>query len=167
MLRYYLIASVLVLGGLLIGTLFAHRAPPLRVASVAATGTPSPPRAESASTLQPGGVSGVAPWALSALPECFRQEREARGPFAYVRAQLPPGGRQLGAGAVLRAADCTLRVESSWLSVERGSERLVIPAPARAFLSGQVLALLRRSGRNGELRVYRPAAGRWSLVAAR
>jgi hypothetical protein len=166
MLRYYLIASGVVLGALLLGTLFVHRGPALRVATVRATGTPSPPRAEAASTLDPGGVQGVAAWALSALPECFRQERVARGPLAFVRAQLPPGARQLAAGTVVRAGDCTLRVGAGTLGVERGNVRLSLPTPVRTLLAGRLLAVLRRGRSTAELRVYRPATGDWSVSAA-
>jgi hypothetical protein len=167
MLRYYLIASGIVLGALLVATLFVHRGGPLKVATVRATGSPSPPRLQAGSTFEPGGVAGIAPWALSALPECFRQERVARGPFASLRAQLPSGGVRLEPGGVLRVADCTLRAGPDELGVERGSVRLEVPPPARAFVAGQELVLLRRSGANGELRVYRPAKGSWSVTPGR
>jgi hypothetical protein len=167
MLRYYLIASGIVLSALLVATLFVHRAAPLKVAPVRATGTPSPPRLQAPSTFEPGGVAGIAAWALSALPECFRQERVAHGPFASLRAQLPTTGGRLEPGAVLRVADCTVRAGPDTLGVERGSERLAVPPPARAFVVGQELVLLRRSGANGELRVYRSASGSWSVTPGR
>jgi len=85
-LRYYLIATAIVVTfGIIVAAL--HRpGRDLRVASVKATGSPSPPRREGASTFSPPPPIGNAPWAMSALPECFHQEHEVHGTWAFVRA---------------------------------------------------------------------------------
>ncbi len=156
---YLALATVLVVGGLIVATLFAHRRAGLRVASVPAHGTPSPPRREAASTARPDAVAGDAPWALSALPECFRQEREARGTPAFVAARMPAAARLLAPGVVESTADCTVRVGAESVTVERGSERLIVPPRARIFATGDGYALVRETGKTAELRVYRRVSG--------
>lgn len=150
---------MLVVGGLIVATLFArpHRA--LRVASVRAHGTPSPPRRQAPSTARPDAVEGDAPWALSALPECFRQEREAHGTPAFVAAHVPPGARRLAPGVVESTADCTVRVGAQTVTVERGSERLVVPPRAGLYATGGGYVLVRDAGETAELRVYRRVSG--------
>lgn len=123
------------------------------------TGTPSPPRAQPTLTFPPQGVHGEAPWAISALPECFTQVEEAHGPPAFVRAHLPAGMRPVAAPSSLDAADCRLRVLANTAVVTRGSERLVIPPDAKFFVKDRQFALLRREGGKAELRVYRRADG--------
>jgi hypothetical protein len=155
MLPYLAVATVLVVGALVV---FASRTGPrrdLKVASLPAHGTPSPPRHEAASTFAPGPVTGNAPWALSALPECFRQESEAHGSAAFVTGQLPASARRLEPGTVLAVADCRLLVGRATLTVERGRERLVVPPDTRAYALGDGLAVLRRAAARSELRVYR------------
>ena len=154
MLKYLAIATVLVVGPLVVAAHFSKPAKPLETASVQSHGTPSASRAQSASSLPPRGVHGEAPWALSALPECFEQEEEAHGPLAFVRAHLPPRMTPVPAPSVLDAADCKLRVLARSGIVERGTERLVIPPSALFFADEKRFALLRLSGKSAELRVY-------------
>ena len=106
MLRYYLVAMLLVVGSLVVAAHFSRPAKPIETASVQSSGTPSAPRAQATFTVPPRGVHGEAPWALSALPECFEQEAEAHGPLAFVRAHLPAGMHAVIAPSVLDAADC-------------------------------------------------------------
>jgi len=153
--RYYLLATVLVIGALAIGANSAHRGPPLDVKSVQATGSPSPARVQAASTLVPGAVTGKAPWALSALPECFVQESQARGPLAFVLAQLPPRAAPVPHHVVSRVGDCAVHVLEHSALVERGAEALTIPPDARFWVAGSRLAYVRTIGRSAELRVYR------------
>jgi hypothetical protein len=154
MTRYYAIATAFVIGALVIGANGARRGPAIDVRSVQATGSPSPPRPQSPSTLAPAAVTGAAPWALSALPECFVQESRAHGPVRYVLAQLPMNATQLPGNVVSRVGDCTVRVFANSALVERGSERLSIPPSARFWVAGRRLAYVRTTGRNAELRVY-------------
>jgi hypothetical protein len=152
--RYYAIATALVIGALVIGANSARPGRPLDVKSVQATGSPSPPRPQPPSTLVPPGVTGAAPWALSALPECFVQESQARGSLRYVLAQLPPQATLLPSHVVSRAGDCALHVFVNSALVERGSERLTIPGNARFWVAGRRLVFVRTTGRSAELRVY-------------
>jgi len=137
---------------------------------------PSAPRTERASTYSsdaratPGvasrddgplagaAVSGEAPWALSALPGCFREVRRARGPLAFVRATLPPGATHVRAGTTLRIADCTLTIGHQTAVVSRGENRFTVPAVARFSRSGGLLILERDDGPLGDVRVYAPRA---------
>jgi hypothetical protein len=154
MLRYYLVAMLLVVGSLVVAAHFSRPAKPIETASVQSSGTPSAPRAQATFTVPPRGVHGEAPWALSALPECFEQEAEAHGPLAFVRAHLPAGMHAVIAPSVLDAADCRVRVLPRTGVVERGTERLVIPPKATFFTDGRRFALIRQTGTTAELRVY-------------
>ena len=95
MLRYYVVATILVVGALAAGASFYRPGKPLEVASVQSTGSPSPPRFQAPSSRTPEPVTGEAPWALSALPECFAQTEEVRGTERFVRAHVPPYARSI------------------------------------------------------------------------
>jgi hypothetical protein len=157
--RYYLIATFLVVSALLVGTVVQWRKTAFEVASVRSSGTPSASRPQAQTTYPPRGVTGRAPWALSALPECFVQDSEARGTAPFVRAQLPPEAQLVPSGSRLVSADCTLRVGARSATVERGTERLVIPPQAAFFIVGRRLALLRRDAAGAELRIYHRSDG--------
>ncbi len=159
MLPFYVVATVLVVGALVVGSLWSHPGRPLDVRTVQATGTPSASRVQSRATIVPSAVRGNAPWALSALPECFRQELAARGPLRFVRSRLPAGARAIAAGTVLNQADCVVTFGVRTIGVMRGDVRLVVPPDTRAFVAGGSLAVLRRAGANAELRVYRAGDG--------
>ena len=155
MLRYFAIATILVVGAIVIAAHFAGSSKPLGVASVRATGTPSAPRTEpTAMPAHAAGVVGNAPWALSALPECFVQDLVAHGTFAFARSKLPAAMQPISAGYRLRSVDCILHVRAHSGVVDRGTERLVIPPDSRFFWSSSQLALLRKTGSLGELRLY-------------
>lgn len=98
---------------------------------------------------------GDAPWALSALPECFSQTLKAtsRG-LAYVTSRLPRGAAMVRPPATLRYADCTVLVRGEQIDVRRGTDRLRVPPPARLYVAGTQLALLRGTSGGYELRVY-------------
>ena len=157
MLRYYLIATAIVVTfGIIVAAL--HRpGRDLRVASVKATGSPSPPRREGASTFSPPPPIGNAPWAMSALPECFHQEHEVHGTWAFVRAHVPAAARPLPRGTTLRASDCTVVVGDGVVDVARGNETLRVPPVAALYaLPHDRLALLRDDATDAVLRVYGP-----------
>jgi hypothetical protein len=52
-------------------------------------------------------------------------------------------------------ADCTLHVAGDEILVDRGSDHMRIPPPARIYTSPGKIALLRGSNGGYELRVYR------------
>jgi len=160
MLRYYAAASAIVVVAILI--LLALPRPHPDVPSGpqyhGGPGTPRPggndpdPRASES-------VGGVAPWALSAVPECFHQESEAHGPAAFVAARLPAEARRLPPGSTLAAADCTLAVGTDTLTLRRGAEHLIVPPQTRAYALSERLAVLRLAGAKSDLRVYRRVSG--------
>ncbi|HET7812760.1 MAG TPA: hypothetical protein VFL13_00145 [Candidatus Baltobacteraceae bacterium] len=120
-----------------------------------------PPKASQA--LPPGkrghsNVAGDAPWAMSALPECFTQESKTSGPSAYVLAHLPAGAAMMRPGETASFGDCSLQVSGDAILVTRGSDRLRIPPIARLYRAGTTLALLRGGGGGLELRIYDTAA---------
>ncbi|MBC5811375.1 MAG: hypothetical protein GIW95_11080 [Candidatus Eremiobacteraeota bacterium] len=157
--RYYAIATAIVLASLVAAVLLQRREPPLDAASVQSRGTPSAPRAQADGPLPPSAVSGAAPWALSALPECFTQTSIAHGPDAFVRPQIPSSAQPVVGDLRLEIADCTLHVYANAALVERGTDRLFVPADAHFFMNRKTLYLLRRDGRTEELRSYVLAGG--------
>jgi hypothetical protein len=151
-LRYYVLATVLVLGVLLIGGLLVHRrSVAIRIASVDVS---VPPKAIDETQLSgsPPPLSGEAPWALSVLPECFRQLSEISGPRAFVLAHLPQGVPV--SGAVVHAHDCTLRIGSGAAVVTRGADRLVLTKSAFSWV-GADLGVYHADGPFAEFRRYR------------
>jgi hypothetical protein len=151
-LRYYLLSTVIVCTVILVGALFVHRASvAIKIASVYASVPPKPiDEARLAGTAPP--FSGEAPWALSALPECFHQRSEITGPRDFVLAHMPAGIAVQS--AVLHASDCTLTIASPRALVTRGSDRLRL-ADSSFYRIGADLGVLHRDGRFAEFRRYR------------
>lgn len=114
----------------------------------------SPPPSKRTST----AFVGDAPWALSALPECFTQTSKSTGPLNYVLANLPSGASMLRPGASMDVANCHVAIEGDSVIVSRGSDRMRIPAPARVYEAHGTTALLRGARGGYELRVYRNVA---------
>jgi hypothetical protein len=104
-------------------------------------------------------VSGNAPWALSALPECFRQRSSTTGPPAFARAKIPRAARRIAPGATLHVADCTLTVLARTVLVTRGENRLVVPPEASVYAAGDALILDRRDGPWEDVRIYALPSG--------
>jgi hypothetical protein len=160
MARYFAIATILVVGTLVFAANFVPAHKPLEVSSVRATGTPTVPRPEATPTpAKVAAVAGNAPWALSALPECFVQDVEAHGTYAFARSRVPPAMQPIAPGHRLETVDCVLHVAAHSGIVERGAERLVIPPDAQFLWNSGHLALLRKTGSLGELRLYHLAGG--------
>jgi hypothetical protein len=145
MLRYFAIATVIVLTIAVYVTMRAHLGSlPGHVNFWKATAAPP----------QAGNVTGNAPWALSALPDCFEQRSETSGRASYVEARLPAGAQPVRPGTRLTYGSCTILVRGDELLVERGSDRLRVPPEARLYTIGTSLALLRTSGSITDLRIY-------------
>jgi len=100
---------------------------------------------------------GEAPWALSALPECLRQDSESSGSLHYVREHLPHDAVPVAPPADLAYGDCTIAVRGEEAFVRRGSDRFLIPPRVRFYRAGALLAMLREAAGSVELRVYEPA----------
>ena len=87
MIRYFAIATVIVLTVVVLATAWENRE--LIRIRIASTSVPAPPKP--ADSTGGGGVTvpfrGDAPWALSALPECLTQLSVSTGRLAYVRSR--------------------------------------------------------------------------------
>jgi hypothetical protein len=100
--------------------------------------------------------SGDAPWALSALPECFDQTSKSTSPtLPFIIAHLPAGATMVRPPARLQYGDCTLRVRGDEVFVDRGGDHMHIPPQARIYTAPGKVALLRGTEGGYELRVYR------------
>ena len=154
--RYLALATLIVVAVVVVLTSFP-RGP--RQASddprySSSTASPGPAQHLDPSRRTPPPLRGEAPWALSALPECFHQESQRSGSPTFARAQFPSGAALVPAGARLRVADCTLDVASDSAVVVRGDNRLFVPPVARFFVAGQRLILDRAAGGRVDVRVY-------------
>ncbi len=68
---------------------------------------------------------------------------------------MPPRALRLRPDATLRVADCDLTVGRDAAVVTRGENRLIVPPPARLYLSAGRLVLDRQVGLNRrDLRIY-------------
>lgn len=168
MLRYFAIATVLVVIVIVLITgvrLGLGGGPSGRTRHGTGTGTPGPAQRAHAGDHASEGVTGFAPWALSALPECFTQTREVRGPGAYVQARVAAGLVEIREGSRLRSGDCTVtRSSPTQLDVRRGSDVHLAVVAVRAFLTEagaagrprvRTLVLVVKSGPGLVLRRYR------------
>jgi hypothetical protein len=126
----------------------------IKIASVYARVSPKPVQHESSGLRSETKFLADASWALSVLPECWKQAAKSTGDAQYVRAHLPPDSVQEPAGTAIRANDCTLLVRGSDAVVERGRDRLRLPAPTYIFRSPQRLSVFSLHGANAELRTY-------------
>jgi len=124
--------------------------------------TPRPPQRRDDGAARAGrgpAARGDAPWALSALPECFRQRRITSGGEAFVRAKMPPAARRVAGGMELATVDCRLFVGAAGATVRRGDDAFRIPPPARFSVAGDRLLLETRDGARVTLRTYVLVAG--------
>jgi len=116
--------------------------------------SPKPVQEGPGGARNPNAFYGSGAWALSALPECWRQQAKATGNVAYVRAHLPPGSVLLNAGERIAANDCTLSVGSNDATVTRAPDTIRLPAPTQVYRSSDRLSILHLQGNSAELRTY-------------
>jgi hypothetical protein len=154
MLRYYAIATAIVLAVAVLATMGARDIMRLHFRS---SNAPQPQQhlryGDSAGENQ-ASLAGDAPWALSALPDCFIQQAEWTGTATYVDAHLPHGARAIEPGTQLRYGPCTISVRSGEVFVNRGADRFRIPPHAVLYQDGAQLWLLRAAGHSSVLRSY-------------
>ena len=157
MLRYFAIATVIVLTVVVLATAWENRELiRIRIESTSVPASPKP--ADSTG----GGAANVpfrgdAPWALSALPECLTQLSVSTGRLSYVRSRVPAGATPVAPPATLSYGDCTISVTGDEAEVRRGNDRFHIPGSVRFYRGPAILAVLRSSGGGNELRIYQPA----------
>jgi len=156
MLRYYLIAAVIVVA--FGSVVFAHRLAGQRWKLHAdATG----PAAAAHGNSNEGFVATPAPffvgqgaWVLSALPSCFVQQSSREGPSPMLRADVPQDAVRIVPGTRLHRANCTVLVRSHDIWVYRGRDRLRVPPEARLYDGPQGLTLVYEHAGRTEVRVY-------------
>ena len=102
-------------------------------------------------------LTGDAPWALSALPQCLMQLSESNGSAAYVRSRVPAGAVPIRPPATLHYGDCSVTITGDEAYVRRGSDRLRIPPSVRFYRAQDLLVMIRETPQQVELRVYEPA----------
>jgi len=155
MLRYYALATVIVLAIAVVVTAQNYRSfMRFRLAASKESPVPQHLRISEGAGASQGNMIGDAPWALSALPDCFVQRTEATGSRAYVEARIPAGAQPVPDGTRLRYGPCTILVRESELLVERGADRLRVPPRATLYTAGDKLVLVRASGKTAVLRTY-------------
>ena len=155
MLRYYAIATAIVLAVAVYATARStHNFMDFRLAASKRAPLPQHLRIAEGGAGATGDFEGNAPWALSALPDCFIQRSQTTGSAAYVRTRLPAGAQRVAAGTRLSYGPCTIVVGNGDLTVDRGADRLRVPPRARLYRFDHSLALLRISEGGADLRVY-------------
>lgn len=149
--RFYLAATLIVAAFVFAVTLRKQGSTDIQV-SARASGTPSAPREQADQKASPSSVRGDAPWALSALPECARQDAETRGPVAFVRRAIPPGAREVRGH--LQAGPCSIDVSEDGIRVVRGNDLMLVPPPVRLLESKGRYFLYEQNRKDAVLRVY-------------
>lgn len=149
-------SAIVFIAGLIAGAYWNREELAIKIKSLYVHVPPKAVDAHASGTAESNAFRGRAPWALSALPECFMQIAQARSPhsLAFVRAHLPHGAKPVSAPATLHYADCTLQIAKATITVERGADRLYVPARAQLYIAGNILALLRTSRKGYDLRIY-------------
>ncbi len=162
MLRYFVIATVLVVGAIVAATAYHQYRLRIVVGSGKGYVPPKPAASLAPGRRTPYGLRGDAAWALSALPECMIQTQEWKGRREALMSHLPTAARAIAAPAVLRYGDCAITIVDDEAYVRRGQDRLRIPPRVRFYLIPGGIATLRDAGCTGGtcaavLRLYRTA----------
>lgn len=129
----------------------------IKLASVYARVAARPGGAGDLLRATPAPLSGDAPWALSALPECLVQVSESTGSQDYVRAHLPAHSVRIVPPQRIVYGDCAIAIEKDEASVARGADRLRIPPHVQFYRGAGLFAMIRETAQGAELRVYEPA----------
>lgn len=158
MMRYLLLSAVIVVGIAVIVAGWVNRdLIRIKIASVYAHVSPKPAAPSNSQGSATAPLSGDATWALSALPECLTQVLESNGSPAYVRRHLPAGAVRVEPPATLVYGNCSIHIVGDEAFVQRGLDRLRIPPHAEFYRARGLLALVRQTPANAELRLYEPA----------
>jgi len=122
---------------------------------VQATASPTTARGQPKSHYHPGDFEGIdAPWALSALPECFIPQSTFRAKtLSNVLRYLPRGAQPVAAGTTLVYRNCAVLVRAGDALVTRGKDAFHIPPDSRFYTTSSRLIFIRMS-RWAELRTY-------------
>jgi hypothetical protein len=155
--KYLAVSTVIVLGiGVLVAAWVQRDLIRIKIASVYARVAPkpgAPSRAQSGAT---AALSGDAPWALSALPECLTQISKSTGSARYVAAHLPKNAVWIVPPAHLSFGDCAISIDRREAFVRRGNDRFRIPPSVQFYHAGAEIVMMREAAGTVELRVYQP-----------
>ena len=159
MIRYVAIASAIVIAAILVIVSIGRVTASRDAVASSKLASPGVPRREGASDATAAPLAGDAPWALSALPDCFRQLHAIRGGQAYVNAHLaqiaaPRASWHRARRGRLATADCVVTIAGRSALVTRGDTRLRVPPDARFSIAGTRLILDRFADGLEDVRVY-------------
>jgi hypothetical protein len=156
--KYLAVSTAIVLGiGVVVAAWVNRDLIRIKIASVYARAGPKPGASSPAAGGPVAPLSGDAPWALSALPECLTQVSKSIGSEGYVRAHLPRNAVQVVPPAHLSYGDCTISIDGAEAFVRRGTDRFRIPPSVQFYRVEGEVAMMRETAASVELRVYRPA----------
>jgi hypothetical protein len=156
-LKYLAVSTVIVLGITILVAAWVNRdLIRIKVASVYAR-IAAKPGAGDRIQAATAPLSGDAPWALSALPECLTQISKSTGSEHYVRAHLPARAARIVPPRRLVFGDCAIAIDNDAALVRRGPDRLRIPPPVQFYRAPGLFAMIRETAQGAELRVYQPA----------
>lgn len=157
MIKYLAVSTVIVLGIGVVVAAWANRdLIRIKIASVYARAAPKPGASSPLSSGAIASMSGDAPWALSALPECLTQVSKSSGSGRYVRAHLPRSAVRVVPPARLSFGDCTISIDGDEAFVRRGADRFRIPPSVQFYRARGEVAMMRETAASVELRVYQP-----------
>ena len=161
MIRYLAIATAIVVAFLAIATALGPKTAGngARTKYVTATGTPGSAQRDLEVHPTPIAMTGDAPWALSALPECFKQLASRSGPPAFAEKRIARDAYRVPKQTRLEVADCVLEVGGDSAVVSRGEDRLTVPPVARFYVAGKHLILERLQAQHADVRIYALATG--------
>ncbi|MFZ0681973.1 MAG: hypothetical protein WA304_13345 [Candidatus Cybelea sp.] len=157
MIKYLAMSAVIVLGiGVVVAAWVNRDLIRIKMASAYAHVAPKPGASSSVAGGVVASMSGDAPWALSALPECLTQVSKSSGSRRYVRAHLPRSAVRVVPPARLSFADCTISIDGDEAFVRRGADRFRIPPSVQFYRARGEVAMMRETPASVELRVYQP-----------
>ena len=157
MIKYLAVSTVIVLGiGVLAAAWASRDLIRVKIASVYARVAPKPGASSPVSSGAVASLSGDAPWALSALPECLTQVSKSSGSGRYVRAHLPRSAVRVVPPARLSYGDCTISIDDDQAFVRRGADRFRIPPSVQFYRARGEVAMMRETAASVELRIYQP-----------
>jgi hypothetical protein len=155
--RYLAVSTVIVLGiGVVVAAWVNRDLIRIKIASVYARVAPKPGPSSRAPSVAIAPLSGDAPWALSALPECLTQISKSTGSMRYVIAHLPKNAVWIAPPAHLSFGDCAISIDGREAFVRRGNDRFRIPPSVKFYRAHGEIAMLREAAGSVELRVYQP-----------
>jgi hypothetical protein len=155
--KYLAVSTVIVLGiGVVVAAWVNRELIRIKIASVYARVGPKPGATSPVTNGAIAPMSGDAPWALSALPECLTQVSKSSGSARYVRAHLPQSAVRVVPPARLSYGDCTISIDDDEAIVRRGTDRFRIPPSVQFYRARGEVAMMRETAANVELRIYQP-----------